>query len=128
MAPLVIAAGLLIAVFATSNRGSPYADSRPFVGCYQSSDGNKLRLSENGHIVVNGVAAGSYRVLAPVGGKHGYLVEAEGLELELNEVGHLIAAQSGHGGFFWDTDGKSLRVIFAPSSEIAFQRAPGGNC
>ena len=120
-APFAVIGAAFIAIFAISNRSSPYAAPQPFVGCYESPAGDKLQFSTDGQIIMNSSAAGSYRILAPVGGKHGYLVEAQGLDL--SQSGNSVVARAGHGGFYWPIDGQTLHIIFAPSSQVQFQKA-----
>jgi hypothetical protein len=126
LAPMALIAVVFIVIVATSNHSSPYVRISPFVGCYVSADRDRLALADDGHIRFNGVVAGSYRVLAPVGGKHGYLVQAEGLELRRS--GNAVVATAGRGGFFWPIDSQSIQVIFAPSSAIELRKSAAGNC
>ncbi|HET7281861.1 MAG TPA: hypothetical protein VFI67_06025 [Sphingomicrobium sp.] len=123
---MALIAAVFIAIVVTSNRSSPYVRISQFAGCYVSADGDKLVLSGDGHIHFNGVAAGSYRVLAPVGGKHGYLVEAEGLELRLS--GNAVVTSAGRGGFYWPIDSQTIQVLFAPSREIEMRKTAAGDC
>jgi len=114
---------LISTVLATSrcNSSSRFADPSAFLGCYASMSGDQLQLTPQGKMIINGAAVGTYRIISPVGGKHGYLIEVEGLNLELQ--GGKVVAKSGDGGFQWKiSDDLSINMIFAPSYRVIFQR------
>lgn len=113
-------AGLFIAAIATHNHTSPYAAIGPFAGCY-SNGADRLMLSPVGEIVTNGTAAGSYKIVSPVGGKHGFLVEANGLNLKGGN-GTPLGATRGTGGFFWPISQRALKITFAPRTEMALRK------
>ena len=92
------------------------------MGCY-SNDHNRLLLLPDSHLRVNGSAAGSYKIVEPVGGKHGYLVEAEGLHLTGGR-GKRVTATPGDGGFLWPINDKTLDILFAPDVALRLTKAP----
>ena len=119
-------AGLFVALLATSNRKNSYAPIGSFVGCY-SNGIDRFTLGARGDLVVNGVAAGSYQILKPVGGKHGFLLEADKLTLAGGR-GTPIRAARGNGGFYWPITGDTLDVLFAPDVEITLQKSGARPC
>ena len=126
--PYVVIVGFFAIILATSNWGSPYTAPEPFLGCYSDQNGNRLQLSRGGNFAINGSSVGSYKILAPVGGKHGYLVETDGLRL--SRIGDSIRATPGrHGyGYLWAIDQQSLRVIFERDNEFDLTKTDKGNC
>lgn len=126
LAPAVVVIGLFAAVYATSNRESRYGPLTQFVGCY-SNGRDRLLLLPSGRLRINGTAAGSYKILKPVGGKHGYLVEADGLKLTGGR-GVPVAAMPGRDGFFWPISSEAIDVLFAPDIELSLEKARSLSC
>ncbi len=123
---IAVIVGLFIVVIETRNRQPIYASIEPFVGCY--SDGaNRLLLEANGRLAINGTAAGSSRIVKPVGGKHGYLVEVSGLTLASGRGG-LVIATGGTGGFLWPINDRAINLTFAPNAAIALKRTASSSC
>lgn len=109
---------LAATVLSTSRWGSDKRYTTPglFAGYYRDDAGSCLELQATGLLKFSGRAAGNYRVIAPVGGKHGYLVEASNLKLRLEE--NRVVAISGTGGFLWPiSKGGRMTVIFTPGTQ-----------
>lgn len=118
--------GLAVMAYATRNRGGRYAPIAPFVGCY-SNGRNHLLLLPNGHLQLNGGAAGTYKIIKPVGGKHGYLVEAEGLHLSGGQQ-KPIRATIGHAGYFWPLSDQMIELIFESDVVQDLSKAKAPSC
>jgi hypothetical protein len=84
-------------------------------------------LRANGGLDINGTAAGAYRIVKPVGGKHGYLVEASGLTLAGGN-GALVGAAQGTGGFLWAINDDTLDITFAPDVVMTLRKMPPSLC
>ena len=113
-------------VLISSCSGHPYLPAGSFAGCYVAQDAQRLQLSPDGLISADGEPVGKYRVLAPVGGKHGPLVEAEGLNIAFRN-GRVIFVR-GSGGFLWMVSDKDLNVVFAPDGDVQFAKGPDAAC
>ena len=111
---------LFLAAKSTSNREGPYAPTAFFAGCY-SNGADRLVLGRGGEIVINGRPAGSYKIVRPVGGKHGFLAEANGLNLTGGNGAPLGAVQ-GNGGFLWPISHDAINITFAPATVITLRR------
>lgn len=123
---ITLVVGLLIVVIETRNRRPIYASIKPFAGCY--SDGaNRLLLEANGKLSINGTAADLSRIVKPVGGKHGYLMEVSGLTLASGR-GDLVVATGGSGSFLWPINDRAINLTFAPDAEIVLKRAASISC
>ena len=120
LALVAVIAVLFIAVFATRNRESRYTPIRFFAGCY-SNGADRLVLGRGGEITINGRAAGSYKIVSPVGGKHGFLAEANGLSLTGGNGSPMVAAQ-GAGGFFWPISDDAITITFAPATAMTLRK------
>lgn len=122
LVPSVVAL-LAIAVLLTSRWQSNdrYAASDSFTGCYRDGVGSIFELGGSGILRSGGAPVGKYRIVLPVGGKHGYLVEASNLNLTLDR--DRIVARSGSGGFLWPiSEQGEMIVTFAPETQRAFRR------
>lgn len=123
LVPAVVAV-LAIVILWTSRWNAPdkYSPRAAFAGCYRDARGTTLELTSTGTIVSGGIAAGSYQIVSPVGGKHGYLVEAANVNLGM--VGDRMVAQPGSGGFFWPVSSQGeLTVTFAPDTRLILKKA-----
>ena len=114
---------LAVAILVTSrwHAKDRYAARDPFAGCYRDPAGSLLELNPTGTIHSAGKLAGGYQIVSPVGGKHGYLVEASNLNLMVQD--DKVIAEPGSGGFFWpiSQDGE-LVVTFAPDTRRVFRK------
>jgi len=122
----VMVIGLFAAVYATRNRESQYAPVSPFVGCY-SNGRDQVRLLATSRLWINGAEAGSYKIVKPVGGKHGYLVEAEGLRLTGGRE-KPIGAMTGDSGYFWPISDRMIELIFEPDVVLDLTKATSPFC
>ena len=123
LVPTIVAV-LAILILWTSrwNASDRYSSRAAFAGCYSDSHGNALELTSGGAIVSGGIAAGSYQIVSPVGGKHDYLVEAT--KLNLSMAGNRMFAKPGSGGFFWPVSSEGeLTVTFAPDTRLILRKA-----
>lgn len=123
---ILVIVAVLVWVFATSHFSPEYLPARTFAGCYLSPNGDPILLGTSGTLRSRGLTTGKFEVHAPVGGKHGPLVEAEGLSVAF-EGDHVIF-KPGTGGFFWAVNERTLRVVFAPNGDVRFTRAPVTSC
>jgi hypothetical protein len=126
LVPIIVVAALFVSVFATSNRQTRYAPIGSFDGCYADRS-DRLLLRADGGIEVNGTAAGSYRIVKPVGGKHGYLVEAKGLKLSSGR-GAMMRSTKGTGGFHWRINDEAIDVTFAPDVTATLKKVALSSC
>jgi hypothetical protein len=117
---------VFFAIVLITSRWNPAArqsDSRQFEGCYVGPEISGLRLGPSGQLLNDGKRVGSYRLIAPVGGKHGYLVEASGVNIKRQEAGIVMAP--GDGGFLWPiAPSGELHVTFAPDGDYELHRQP----
>lgn len=123
LVPAVVAV-LAIFILWTSrwNASDRYSSRDAFAGCYSGAGGSALELTSTGVILSGGIAVGNYQIVSPVGGKHGYLVEAANLNLSM--AGNRMLAQSGSGGFFWPISSQGeLTVTFAPDTSLTLKKS-----
>lgn len=123
LAPVAVAV-LAAAILWTSRWNAPdrYSPRAAFAGCYGDAEGSALELTSAGAIISGGMAVGSYQVVSPVGGKHGYLVEASNLNLSM--VGNRMVAQPGSGGFLWPVSSQGeITITFAPDTRIILKKS-----
>lgn len=121
--PLIVVGLLILTLFSNGlSESNKYSPRDAFAGCYRGVGGSDLELATSGNIRSNGIDVGRYQIVSPVGGKHGYLVEASHVDMHMTE-GKLTAI-SGSDGFFWDisSDG-TLIVVFAPDSRLVLQKS-----
>jgi len=123
MAALIL--GLPISVgMATFLFGKPspvYASDDKFAGCYRALH-MIFMLQKDGSIAFNGKSVGHYRILDPVGGKHGYLLETQNFSMTLDR-GRLVAQPIG-GGTTWNINDRSLDVVVSTGMQMPFVREP----
>jgi hypothetical protein len=115
----------IFSVFFTGwwNGPSQYSARESFSGCYADETGDTFELSSTGIVRSSGKRVGTFQIVSPVGGKHGYLVEASGMNLKINPLNGRIIALAGSGGFIWPiSQNGELTVIFAPDIQRVFQR------
>lgn len=117
---LLVAAILLTSRWQARDR---YFARESFAGCYRDSAGSFLELGSTGIIHSVGKRVGTYKIVSPVGGKHGYLVEVSNLQLQLQDDN--LVAQPGSGGFLWPISPQGeLTVTFAPDTKRSFHKGP----
>jgi hypothetical protein len=119
----VITLALCLAASCSSN---PYLPPSSFAGCYTANNAQRLLLAPDGSLYADGKKAGTYKVVAPVGGKHGALIEATGLNVSSRNS--RVTFAPGSGGFFWDVTDKYLTVVFAPDDMVQFAKASDAAC
>jgi len=119
-------ASFFMAVFATQIHQNPYTLVGPFAGCY-SNGTDDMVLKPDGELLINRTKAGTFGVLKPVAGKHGFLVEATGLNL-VGGSGASIRAAKGDGGFLWPISDKAIDLVFAPDTTVTLRRLPASSC
>ena len=110
----------------SSCNSTPYLPDGSFAGCYLADGAQSLRLAPNGVIFADGSQVGRYKVLAPVDGKHGPLVEATGLNVR--SADGRVEFVPGTGGFLWAVTDNGLNVLFAPDGEVQFAKSPVAGC
>jgi hypothetical protein len=120
--PALVAVAIFVILFSARWTGSErYSPPNEFVGCYADGWGNSLELSPTGRIMSENKTVGTYRIVAPVGGKHGYLVQAN--SINIRTIGQKLVSESGTGGFLWPvTKTGELHVIFAPDTEDTLRK------
>jgi hypothetical protein len=123
---MAVITSLFIAVLATRDRQSPYVPNGSFAGCYRNGM-DRLVLGTGGDIKINGSAAGSYKIVKPVGGKHGFLVEADKLRLTGGR-GTPVRAEQGDGGFLWPIHGETFDIVFAPGAAMTLRKTKTPTC
>ena len=121
-----IVAAFFAAVLVTSHRQADYLAAQDFAGCYVSANSAPLLLSPSGSLRSRHLQVGTFKVLAPVPGKHGPLVEADALNV-IRRDGQVIFLP-GSGGFLWPVTARSLRVTFAPDGELELARRSDAAC
>lgn len=115
---------LVAAILVTSRLNSPsrYFSGDTFAGCYSDGFSNQIRLSKEKEILADGRPVGHYRIVSPVGGKHGYLVETTDIKVLKLPDGR-ITIQSGSGGFLWPiSENGNLQMLFAPDGNVSMHR------
>lgn len=110
----------------TGCSAQPYLPKGSYAGCFLAPGGQRLRLSPNGSIVADGQPMGQYKVIAPVGGKHGPLVEATGLNVR--SYNGNVDFVRGSGGFFWKVSNQGLEVMYGPDGDVYFVRSLDAVC
>jgi hypothetical protein len=123
-AAISIVALFLIVILVRSNWNTSdrFVPNAKFIGCYNDAAGNKIDLSPDGRFQLNGVHVGEYEIDAPVGGKHGYLLDTSGFDVAIHS-GQLSTKPSSD-GFLWpiSRDGE-ISVIFAPDHKLTFRKS-----
>jgi len=127
----VLLVGAFIALWlawmvATSRFGPAYLPSRIFAGCYVSSNGDLLELRPSGALLSHGSAVGTFKVLSPVGGKHGPLISVDGVSV--GTEGAHVHFDHGRDGYFWPVSTDALQVIFPPDNSVRFQKVSTTRC
>ena len=110
----------------TSCNSAPNLPAGAFAGCYKSQDAQRLLLSVDGSIYANGTRVGNYKVVAPVGGKHGPLIEATGLNV-VSQKGS-VTFLPGSGGFLWPVTDRFLSVVAGPDIGEQFTKGRDAYC
>lgn len=126
IAPYALVAAFFAAVLATSHRQTEYLPAQDFAGCYMADNAEPLMLLPDGSIHAAGKRAGSYKVLAPVGGKHGPQIEATGIDVSFRNG--RVTFTPGSGGFFWNVTDSDLTVVFAPDGLVRFAKSLNSPC
>jgi hypothetical protein len=120
---VVIALFGIVLITSRWNSAAKTSDPSRFEGCYAGPGISVLRLAPSGQLLNGGERVGSYRIVAPVGGKHGYLVEATGLNIRRLSSG--VVMTPGDGGFLWPiAPSGMLKITFAPDGEYELHRQP----
>jgi hypothetical protein len=113
-------------IVVTSRFGPDYLPSRTFAGCYVSPNGDRLELRPSGALLSQGSAVGTFKVLAPVGGKHGPLISVDGVSVRTK--GSNVHFDRGRDGYFWPVSTDGLQVIFPPDNLVRFQKVSTTRC
>lgn len=123
---VLILIGVLFGIVLVTSRWNSAArksDPHQFEGCYVGLGIPALRLAPSGQLINSRGRVGSYHIVAPVGGKHGYLVETSGLNIKSQKAS--VTIMPGEGGFLWPiTPSGELTVTFAPDGEYQLHRQP----
>lgn len=129
-APLALVAVIvawLAWIFATSHFGDDYLPSQTFAGCYVSPNGDPIELDPSGSLQSRGSALGTFKVLAPVGGKHGPLIEVD--QISVLTKGQNVYFARGRGGWFWPVTSDELQVtVYPPGTLVMFRKATASHC
>src|SRR3954447_13631504 len=94
-------------ILGASRFGPDYLPPGPFVGCYVSANGDALALDPSGMLRSRGSVVGTFKVLAPVGGKHGPLIRVDGVSVRTD--GANVYFERGRSGYFWPVSGEALQ-------------------
>jgi hypothetical protein len=113
-------------ILATSHFGADYVPSQTFAGCYVSPNGDALELNPSGVLRSRGSSVGTFKVLAPVGGKHGPLISVDGVSV--GTKGANVVFDRGRDGYFWPVSAEALQIIVPPDSSVRFQKVSATHC
>jgi hypothetical protein len=114
-------------IFATSHFGDEYLPSQTFAGCYVSANGDPVELDPSGALQSRGSTLGAFKVLAPVGGKHGPLIQVD--EISVLRKGQNVYFGRGREGWFWPVTGDELQVtVYPPGTLVTFRKTAASHC
>lgn len=121
---------LVVLLFAASiavyHSKPDYLPRQKFAGCYVSGNGDPLELDPSGSLRSRGSAVGRFNVDAPVGGKHGPLIDIDGVSVRMR--GANVYFERGREGYSWDVSKDGLQVVFPPDHSVVFKRAAASYC
>lgn len=114
--------GALVWLIATSHFHDDLLPNGSFAGCYISSAGDPLELDPSGALLSRGAKVGTFKVIAPVGGKHGPLISVD--QTHVRMTGSNVYFERGQSGYFWPVTQTELQVsVYPPGELITFQKA-----
>ena len=113
-------------ILATSHFHEDYLPRQTYVGCYVSANGDSLELESSGSVRSHGSAVATFKVDAPVGGKHGPLIDLDGVSVLMN--GANVYFEHGHDGYYWPVSDVGLQVVFPPDHSVFFKKAKASYC
>ncbi|RST31580.1 hypothetical protein HMF7854_12600 [Sphingomonas ginkgonis] len=111
---------------ANTHIGEHYVPPQPFAGCYETDGISPLELTPSGILRSAQTDVGRFKVVAPVGGKHGTLIEATAVDV-VERRGRAFFVK-GAGGFLWPINGATLNVTYAPDGQMQLARRPMAAC
>ena len=114
----------LFVVLSTAEKTNPFVDRWPFAGCYFAKGADPIALRPDGRVMVGSSVVGTYDIRAPVGGKHGHLLELSGTGFaEMQD--RLTLVPEGRSQLL-DIEPSGIISVYAGESEVRFRRGVCG--
>jgi hypothetical protein len=112
--PAIAVLAYLFIVFRTVDHSDRYADIQPFAGCYFAANADVVVLGSEGRVSAGAGPVGTYSILRPVPGKHGYL-------LELDATGFAEV----NGRLVLDPQGRAKLLDISPAGVVSVHAGEG---
>jgi hypothetical protein len=114
----------LFVEFSTAERANPFVERQPFAGCYFAKRADPIELRLDGRVMVGSSVVGTYDIRAPVGGKHGHLLELSGTGFALVQGRPTLSSESQLQRL--DIEPSGVISVYAGESEVRFHKRACG--